>query len=437
MVWFEKLKLNKQLVRSVNEAGFTNPTELQLKTINRIIGGQDIIAIGHEGSGKTTAYVLGVLNRFNYAPEGVPKVLILVPEKDQVFGVIEQFDRLNKNKSIRIVGLYVAPGTEAQMDALADGADIVVATPDRARAIYLKLALNLNKVDLLVIDDADQMVKNGLQLPVVELANSIGKGQHLVFTQVLHSKLEKMIAPFMNQPAIIEVEELAEARVQTHPQLLYNLPNFGTKLNLLNLFLYDEEVFTKTVVFVNTQNTADKVYQSLHSRLRDAVAYLNPKFFDTNGFNHIEDFKEAENARVLIVVNENTERINLNSVPFIIHFDIPEDKEVFIDRITNHQPNSDDETLAITFATDIELSQVKKIEQTTGQKISPAALPEELVIEKDTKVKKEEKEKKAAAKPNPDEPTTGAAFHEKKAANAKTYNYSSGQKAKMNNKRKH
>ncbi|WP_431200520.1 DEAD/DEAH box helicase [Mucilaginibacter sp. P19] len=159
MAWSDKLKLNKQLLRSVNEAGFANPKELQLKTINRIIGGQDIIAIGPEGSGKTTTYVLGVLNRFNYAPEGVPRVLVLVPEKEQVFAVIEQFDRLNKNKSIRIVGLYVTPGFESQMDELADGADIVVATPDRARAIYLKLALNLNKVDLLVIDDADQIVK--------------------------------------------------------------------------------------------------------------------------------------------------------------------------------------------------------------------------------------------------------------------------------------
>jgi ATP-dependent RNA helicase RhlE len=436
MVWFEKLKLNKQLVRSVNEAGFANPTELQLKTLTRIIGGQDIIAVGHEGSGKTTAYVLGVLNRFNYAPEGVPKVLILVPEKDQVFGVIEQFDRLNKNKSIKIVGLYVAPGIEAQMDALADGADIVVATPDRARAIYLKLALNLNKVDLLVVDDADQMVKKGLQLPVVELANSIGRGQHLVFTEVIHSKLEKMLAPFMNQPAIIEVEALAEAPIQTHPQLLYNVPNFGTKLNLLNLFLYDDELFTKTVVFVNTQATADKVYKSLHSRLRDAVAYLNPRFFDTNGFKNVEDFKAAENSRVLIVVNESAETINLDGMPFLIHFDLPVDKEMFIERITNNQANNDDETLAITFATDLELSQVKKIEQATGKKIPPATLPEELVIEKETKAKKEEEEKKPA-KPNPDAPIVGAAFHEKKAANAKTYNYSSGQKAKMNNKRKH
>src|ERR1700761_7271690 len=117
MAGFDKLKLNKQLVKSVAAAGYTAPKDIQQKTLTRIIGGQDIIAIAPEGSGKTTTYVLGTLNRFNYAPEGVPKVLILVPEKEDVLAVMELFDRLNKNKSISIVGLYVTPGTEAQLDA--------------------------------------------------------------------------------------------------------------------------------------------------------------------------------------------------------------------------------------------------------------------------------------------------------------------------------
>src|ERR1700712_4015969 len=121
MAGFDKIKLNKQLIRSVNELGYTTPKEIQQKTLNRIIGGQDVIAIAPEGAGKTTTYILSTLTRFNYAPEGVPKVLVLVPEKEDVLSVIEQFDQLNKNTSIAIVGLYVAPGTEAQMDALADG----------------------------------------------------------------------------------------------------------------------------------------------------------------------------------------------------------------------------------------------------------------------------------------------------------------------------
>src|SRR5262249_55328081 len=128
--------------------------------------------------------------------------------------------------------LYAAPGTESQMDALADGADIVVATPDRARAIYLKLGLNLNKIELLVIDDADLIVKQGLQLPVAELSNSITKCQRLVFTEVMHDRLHKMIDPFMQNATTVEVdEEVAEIHVETLPQLLYHVPNFITKLN--------------------------------------------------------------------------------------------------------------------------------------------------------------------------------------------------------------
>lgn len=427
------MKLNKQLVRSAAEAGYESPKEIQLKTLTRIIGGQDIIAIGYEGCGKTTAYVLGTLNRFNYAPEGVPRVLILVPDKEQVIAIIEQFELLNKNKSILIVGLYVTPGIEAQMNALADGADIVVATPDRARAIYLKLGLNLNKIDLFIVDDADQMVKKGMQLPVAELANSITKCQHLVFSDVMHSRLEKMIAPFMKQPAMIEVEELAEAPLQTYDQLLYNVPNFATKLNLLNLFMYDEELFTKTIVFINTHATAEKVYQSLHSRMQEAVSYLNPQFYDVPGFKNTDEFKAATNARILLVINENKETIDLSGIPFLIHFDLPAEKETFIEHIINHQPGNDAETLSITFATDLELSQVKKIEQATGKKIPAAALPDDLVIVNDSKVKKAELKNIV----NTNTPVTGEAFHEKKPANAKNYNYSSGQKAKMNNKRKH
>jgi ATP-dependent RNA helicase RhlE len=358
-------------------------------------------------------------------------VLVLVPEKEHVFAVIEQFDRLNKNKSIRIVGLYVTPGFESQMDELADGADIVVATPDRARAIYLKLALNLNKVDLLVVDDADQIVKKGLQLPVVELANSIDKGQHLVFTEVMHAKLEKMIDPFMRQPAVIEVDELSETAIETHEQLLYNVPNFGTKLNLLNLFMYDEELFTKTVVFVNTQTTAEKLFQSLKSRLRTGVAYLNPKFFDTKGFKSVEDFKAEAGARILIVTNENEEELDLSGIPFLIHFDLPADNELFINRIVNHNPDNKEETLAMTFATDIELSQVKKIEQMIGNKIPVADLPDDLVIVTESKPKKTD------AKEDVKPAGVGDAFHEKKASNAKTYNLSASTKAKMNKKKKH
>ena len=89
-MWLDKLKLNKQLVRSVTEAGYLTPKEIQAKTLTRIIGGQDMIAIGPEGCGKTTAYIIGVLMRLKYGIEEAPRALILVPDKERVIAVAEQ-----------------------------------------------------------------------------------------------------------------------------------------------------------------------------------------------------------------------------------------------------------------------------------------------------------------------------------------------------------
>ena len=431
MVWLDKFKLNKGLARTLTEAGYLYPKQIQLKTLSRIIGGQDVIAIAPEGAGKASTYIISVLNRIKQGFNDAPRVLILVPDKDKVFSVIELFDELNKNSYIKLVGLYVAPGTEAQMDALADGADIVVATPDRARAIYLKLGLNLNKIDLFIVDDAELIVKQGMQLPVAELANSITKCQHLVFTEVLHQKLDKMIAPFMKLPAIVEVDELGESSLETYEQVLYNVPNFRTKLNLLNLFMQDEELFTKAVVFVNTRTTADTVYNNLKQTTKNSVAVLNPMFSETKSVAGIEAFINDNKLRILIIANENSDTIDLNGIPFIIHFALPDDKEVFISRVIKTTAN--EETLAFSFVSDNELATIKFFEQAIGKKVLPAELPDDLVI--DT----ERKEKVVSPENKTDKNTsaTGAAFHEKKAANAKTYNYSSGTKAKMNNKRKH
>ncbi len=434
MVWLDKFKLNKGLSRTLTEAGYLNPKEIQLKTLSRIIGGQDVIAVAPEGSGKTTTYVIGILNRITRGYDDAPRVLILVPDKERVEAVMNQFNQLKRNDTIQIVGLYVTPGIEAQMNALADGADIVVATPDRARAIYLKLGLNLNKIDVLIVDDAEDMVKQGLQLPVAELANSITKSQHLVFTEVLHAKLHKMIDPFMKMPAIVEAEELEAIPLSTHQQLLYNVPNFRTKLNLLNLFMQDEELFTKTVVFVNTRVTAETVLKSLKHRMRESVVTINPLSYESKSVQDVAEFKQDDSLKVLIIANENADELDLSGIPFLIHLDVPEEKELFIKRIVNN--GDDDDTLAITFSTDIELALVKKIEQASGKKMPLAALPDELIIDTDKK-EKEAPAEKPTTKTKKTEPVAGEAFHEKKAANSKTYNYSSGTKAKMNNKRKH
>lgn len=425
----DKLKLSKQLVSAMTEAGYLSAKEIQARTMSRIIGGQDIIAVGPDGSGKTTTYVLGVLMKLKYSTDEAPKVLILVPDQERVLTVIDQFKMLSGNRNLRIMGLYGTGGMEETILDLLEGVDIVVATPTRARAVYLKLGLNLNRLQMLIVDDAEVIVKQGMQLPVCELARSAGKVQHLIFTTVVHEKLNNMIDQFMNFPVTIEVDELGEAQATTHELLLYQVPNFKTKQNLLNMLLRDDEVFTKVVVFVNTRLTAQKLSNVLHAARPGDIAVLNPLFFDEAGFDHIDDFKETPEARILIVANEGVTNPDLTDIPFIFHFEIPEQKETFLSRVVK---NGEEEVVAITFATDMELVDLKKIEQSLGFKIPVMDLPEGLVIDKAVKPAKIKTEKVTD-----DAPKGGGAYHDKKESNTKEYNYGIGQKAKMTMKKKH
>lgn len=429
IVSLDKLKLSKPLVAAMTDAGFLTPKEIQARTMSRILGGQDVIAVGPEGSGKTTTYVLATLMKLKYAFEEAPRALILVPDAEHVDHVLEQFKLLNRNSTFRILGIDSRGAVETQMNEITDGCDIIVAVPDRARALYLKLALNTNKIQLFIVDNAELIVKKGLQLPVVELANSAYKSQHVVFTEVMHEKLNHMISPFMKDSATtIEVDEIGEAQAEVYQQMLYQVPNFRTKLNLLTLLLNDAEFFDKVIVFVNTRLTAQTVFKNFSNKKEGEYSIYKPLFFDDHGYDDIEDFKENPGARVLIVANENLGELDIQGIPFILHLELPEQKETLIQRIVKH---SDEEVVAITFSTDIELIEVKKIEQAIGQKMEVMELPDDLKV-----VDAASKSKKKKSTEDEDLSERGAAFHEKKASNLKNYNYSAGMKAKMTYKNK-
>jgi superfamily II DNA/RNA helicase len=222
-VSLEKLKLSKRLHTSMTDLGYFTAKEIQLKSLSRIIGGQSMIGIAPEGAGKTTTYVLGVLMRLKYTRDEAPKVLILAPNEEKINEIIDLFFTISKNKDLHIMGLKASGSMEEEIENLVRGVDIVVATPNRARAVYLKLGLNLNRIQTFIIDDAEEMVKQGMQTNVRELAQSCGDVQYLAFSTVEHDKLHVMVDDFMPFATIVEVDELGDEVVETHELMLYHL----------------------------------------------------------------------------------------------------------------------------------------------------------------------------------------------------------------------
>jgi len=429
-VSLEKLKLSKRLTATMTELGYLAPKEVQSRCISRILGGQDVIAIAPEGAGKTTTYVLSTLMKLKFTDDEAPKFLILAPNEERIDEIVEKFYQLSKNRDLRIIGLRAGGSMEEEIEELVAGKDIVVATPNRARAIYLKLALNLNRIQTLIIDDAEEIIKQGMQNPVRELAESCGKVQHLVFSTVEHQKLYDMIDKHLNEDyALIEVDELENKTIDTLDLLLYHLPNFTTKINLLNYLLQDKEVFQKVIVFVNSKLTAQKLATSLFQQGKEEIAILNPLFYDDFGFETTADFIESEQTRVLIIARENTNAVDVANIPFIFQFELPNEKEEFLNHLVKNDENED--SVVLTFTTDLELPMVRKIEQAVGKRMDVLDLPEDLQIYNPTSDKK-----KKSTKEEQEDSSRGGAFHQKKESNAKTFNYGGGEKAKMTMKLK-
>ncbi|WP_433903334.1 DEAD/DEAH box helicase [Sphingobacterium puteale] len=426
----EKLKLSKRLTATMTELGYLAPKEIQSRCISRILGGQDVIAIAPEGAGKTTTYVLSTLMKLKFTNDEAPKFLILAPNEERIDEIVEKFYQLSKNRDLRIIGLRAGGSMEEEIEELVAGKDIVVATPNRARAIYLKLALNLNRIQTLIIDDAEEIIKQGMQNPVRELAESCGKVQHLVFSTVAHQKLYAMIDTHLNEDyALVEVDELESEAIDTLDLLLYQLPNFTTKINLLNYLLRDKEVFQKVIVFVNSKLTAQKLATSLFQQEKEEIAILNPLFYDDFGFETTADFIESEQTRVLIIARENTNTFDLANIPFIFQFELPNEKEEFLNHLVKNEQNED--SVVLTFSTDLELPMVRKIEQAVGKRMDVLDLPEDLQIYNPVNDKK-----KKATKDEQEDSSRGGAFHQKKESNVKTFNYGGGEKAKMTMKLK-
>lgn len=394
MATLEKLKLSKQLLSSMTRNGYLSPTELQSILFPRLHGGQDIVAIGPDGAGKTTTCILAALNKINFTEEIAPRVLYLVPDIETGEKVLDQFHVLNRNRDLRFLGLFADGGSlDQQVLELTDGVDIIVATPDRARAAYLKLGLNLNKVLLFIVDDADVIIKKGLTLPTSELARGIKKSQFLVCSAVWHERLEKLYSDFIPMVNIIEVDDLGENQLDTVEQLLYHVPNFSTKLYLIHLLMTDKEVFDKVLIFVNTRFTAETVFKNLSKDFGEEVAVYKSAHFTENYFDELIDFKLSPKSRILIIANEDVEELTVSDFPCIVHFDIPEQEITYTQRVLSRTESQQDQ-LALTFCTDLELSLIRRLEQKQGKKMQLMELPEDLYIVKDKPKKNIEEENK-------------------------------------------
>jgi len=438
---FEEFKLNRQLLNAVEDAGFTEATPIQEKAIGPVLSGQDLFGIAETGTGKTAAYVLPVLMQLKYAQGGDPRALILAPTRELAMQITDHIHLFSKYTDLRTVVIYGGLGPKSQIEQIGRGVDILVATPGRFLDLYLAGHISTKYLKFLVLDEADKMMDMGFIGSIHRILEVVPrKRQNLLFSATMSGLVQKIAGDFLKHPTVIEVAEQATPAA-TVTQVLYEVPNFKTKINLLQYLMKDDEEFRRLIIFCRTKAVADNIFSFIERRFGpDAVRVIHANKGQNTRINSISDFKEG-NIRILVATDVAARGIDVAEVSHVVNFDVPIVIEDYVHRIgrTGRAFAKGD---ALTFATPAEKYYIEKIQKLIRQQIPVVPLPADVFVEETPYEERQAIARAIDDQKRKEDPEFKGAFHEKKhaaaiaaAARKKNGNVPAWKKKKFKNNR--
>lgn len=412
---FEEFKLNRQILNAVADAGFTVATPIQEKAISPVLSGQDIFGIAETGTGKTAAYVLPMLMKLKYAQGDSPRALVLAPTRELAMQIAEQVKLFAAYTDLRAVVIFGGVGPKAQKEQLKAGVDILIATPGRFLDLYLSGDINPKYLQFLVLDEADKMMDMGFIGSIHRILEVVPrKRQNLLFSATMSELVHKIAGDFLKHPTLIQVAEQATP-ASTVTQVLYEVPNFKTKINLLQYLLKDDEAFKRLIIFCKTKTVADNIHSNMVRRFgEDSVRVIHANKGQNTRINSINDFKEG-NIRILVATDVASRGIDVSEVSHVINFDVPIVIEDYVHRIgrTGRAFATGD---AITFCNEAEKYYLRKIEKLIRQTITRLPIPTEVFVEETPYEERQHIAREIDNQKRKDDPDFKGAFHEKKNA---------------------
>lgn len=411
---FEDLKLNKQLLSAIDELGYTRPSAIQQKVIPQLLGGQDVIGIAPTGTGKTAAFVLPILMKLKYAQGDAIRTLILAPSKELALQITADVQELAKYTDLRFACIYGGVGAKAQIEKIAAGLDLLVATPGRFMDLYLRGSINLRNLKFMVLDEADKLMDMGFMPQLRQVLEVIPrKRQNLLFSATFSPRVEELSTEFLEYPLKIEVEPQATT-VDTIEQQYIKVPNTQTKLNLLRHLLSLDE-YSRVMVFVNTKTVADAIWKFLDRKLKTEVHVIHSNKGQNTRINSVKEFEEG-NVRVLVTTDVSARGIDIDDVTHVINFEAPKVYVDYVHRI-GRTGRAEKKGVAITLVNPAELLHLKKVEELIRMEITEHPIPEEVEIEKTKKGEEIDINRQIDKVKRKEDPNFKGAFHEKKFKN--------------------
>ena len=375
---FENLNLNKQLRYAIDDLGFENTTPIQEQAFSVILSGKDVVGIAQTGTGKTLAYMLPILQNFKFSKQVNPGVLILVPTRELVIQIVENIESLAKYMSVRVLGVFGGTNINTQRQEVAQGTDIIVATPGRLYDLALSRTLQLKAVKKLVIDEVDIMLDLGFRFQLTNIFELLPqRRQNIMFSATMTDEVDQLIDDFFISPAKISIA-VSGTPLDNISQQCYPVLNFNTKVNLLAHLLKEKQEFSKVLVFVSNKKRADLLFESLSNIYSSEICVVHSNKSQNYRIRSVQEFDEGLN-RIMVSTDVMARGLDIELVTHVINFDTPDYPENYMHRI-GRTGRAEQEGKSILFFTEKEEAAKKAIESLMSLEIPQVNFPEEVEI---------------------------------------------------------
>jgi superfamily II DNA/RNA helicase len=365
---FDSLKLDPQILRALHSVGYKTPTPIQEKAIPVILEGHDLMASAQTGTGKTAAFILPALNLLatpHPVKERGPRILVLTPTRElaaQVNEAARKYGTFIKAKTTSIVGGMPYP---LQNKLLSQPLDILIATPGRLLDHMERGRINLSRLQILILDEADRMLDMGFIPDVKKICAAINtKHQTLLFSATLDGQISKIAKDLLHNPKTIEISH-SKDKHENITQHMYFVDNLNHKNKLLEHLLIQPGV-KQTIIFTSTKRHADLLADELYNAGHKTGALHGDM---TQGARNRTLTKFRHNdISVLVATDVAARGIDVDGITHVINYDLPKFAEDYVHRI-GRTGRAKKEGVAISFVAPMDGKALRDIEKYTGHKI--------------------------------------------------------------------
>lgn len=346
---FEQFSLNNNVLEAVKDLNYTEPTSIQTKAIPVLLDEKDLVACAQTGTGKTAAFAIPIINNIHRIVGSGKKrkqirTVVLSPTRELAIQIAENFDELAKYTQIRTLVLYGGVAQNQQVDALKEGVDVLITTPGRFLDLYKQKHISLDGMHQLVIDEADLMLDMGFLNDVKKIIKLSPTNRHtMLFSATMPLPIRELAEEFISDAVHITLNS-AKNTSQLINQKVYMVEK-EDKRKLLHYVLQQLD-FENMLVFTRTKQGADSVAEFLEKNGYKAAALHGDKS-QSMRLKILEDFKNRQ-TDILIATDVASRGIDIDALPLVINFDIPNIPEIYVHRI-GRTGRAGNEGLALSF----------------------------------------------------------------------------------------